>query len=183
VAVRRFPRSLLAFALVGGAVAAVVVALGSLITGIVAGVATWIVGLLLVRWAAGHGYLGGDHDPSRRRFLVGTGLGGLAWVAGGAALGRVATTLARPDPVAVQDAAASDLGAEYMELVRRAYHPGRSGDLQLLVSPFNSANYAAESLSLVPQDPRTSHASVWMYLERIPLVVYGPGIVRRSDSA
>ena len=183
MAVRRFPRSLVAFALVGGAVAAVVVALGSLITGIVAGVATWIVGLLLIRWAAGHGYLGGDHDPSRRRFLIGTGLGGLAWVAGGAALGRVATTLARPDPRAVQDAAASDLGAEYMELVRRAYHPGRSGDLQLLVSPFNSANYAAESLSLVPQDPRTSHASVWMYLERIPLVVYGPGIVQRSDSA
>ena len=30
-------------------------------------------------------------------------------------------------------------------------------------------------------DPRTSHASVWMYLERIPLVVYGAG-VQPSDS-
>ncbi|TMK35648.1 MAG: hypothetical protein E6G58_08685 [Actinobacteria bacterium] len=183
MAARRFPRSLLAFALVGGAVAAVVVWLGSLVTGIVAGVATWIVGLLLIRWAAGRGFLGDGHDPSRRRFLVWTGLGGLAWVAGGAALGRAAATLTRPDAGAVQEAAASDLGAEYMELVRRAYHPGRSGDIQLLVSPFNSANYAAESLSLVPHDPRTSHAAVWMYLERIPLVVYGPGIVQRSDSA
>ena len=35
--------------------------------------------------------------------------------------------------------------------------------------PYNSSNYPQESLSLVPQDPRTSHASVWMYLERIPL--------------
>jgi arylsulfatase A-like enzyme len=183
VAAPRFPRSLIAFALLGGAVAAVVVALGSLVTGIAAGVAVWLVGLLLIRWAAGRGYLGDDHDPSRRRFLVWTGLGGLAWVAGGAALGRAAATLTRPDAEAIQQAAARDLGAEYMELVRRAYHPGRSGDLQLLVSPFNSANYAAESLSLVPLDPRTSHASVWMYLERIPLVVYGPGIVQGSDSA
>ncbi len=175
MAARRIPRSLLAFALLGGAVAALVTALGSLVTGIAAGIATWIVGLLLIRWAAGRGYLGDDHDPSRRRFLVWTGLGGLAWVAGGAAIGRIATKLTRPDAQTVQEAAASDLGAEYMELVRRAYHPGRSGDIQLLVSPFNSANYAAESLSLVPQDPRTSHASVWMYLERIPLVVFDGG--------
>ena len=70
-----------------------------------------------------------------------------------------------------------------MELVARASHPGRSGDLQLLLAPFNSANYSFESQSLHPRDPRTSHASVWMYLERIPLVAYGPGIVEPGDSA
>jgi hypothetical protein len=183
VTAHRIPRSLIVFALLGGAVAAVVTWLGSLVTGVAAGLAVWIVGFALIRWASRRGLVGEDHDPSRRRFLVWSGIGGLVWVFGGAVVGRAASKATRPDAQAVQDAAATNLGAEYMELVRRAYHPGRSGDLQLVVAPFNSANYAAESLSLVPHDPRTSHASLWMYLERIPLVVYGPGIVARSDSA
>ena len=58
---------------------------------------------------------------------------------------------------------------------RARIHPGRSGDIQLLLAPFNSANYESESQSLRPRDPSTSHASVWMYLERVPLVVYAPG--------
>jgi hypothetical protein len=174
---------LIVFALLGGVVAAFLTYLGSIVTGIVAGLAVWIVGFLLILWASRRGLIGDGHDPSRRRFLVASGLGGLAWVVGGAALGRVASKATMPDARAIQDDAARELGAQYMELVRRAYHPERSGDLQLVVAPFNSANYAAESLSLVPQDPRTSHASLWMYLERIPLVVYGPGIVETSDSA
>ena len=103
-------------------------------------------------------------------------------MAGGAAVGRAVSVLTRPDAGGVQENAGFDLGSEYMELVGRAYHPDRSGDLQLLLAPFNSANYAQESRALVPQDPRTSHASVWMYLERIPLVMYGPGIVAPLDS-
>ena len=50
------------------------------------------------------------------------------------------------------------------------------------LAPFNSSNYTFESLTVVPQDPRTSHASSWMYLELIPLVVHAPGIVVASDS-
>jgi hypothetical protein len=121
-------------------------------------------------------------DPSRRRLLALAGLLGAAAATGGAALGRTIRRVTRPDPRPIQEAMARDVGAEYMELVARAYHPGRSGDLQLLVAPFNSANYPQESRSLVPRDPRTSHASPWMYLERIPLVVYGPGI-GPSDSS
>jgi hypothetical protein len=178
----RVPRSLIVFALLGGAVALFLTYLGSIVTGIAAGLAVWVVGFALILWASRRGLIGPGHDPSRRRFLVASGLGGLVWVAGGATLGRGVSKATRPDAHRIQDDAAADLGAQYMELVRRAYHPGRSGDLQLVVAPFNSANYAAESLSLVPQDPRTSHASLWMYLERIPLVVYGPGVVGTSDS-
>lgn len=157
-----------------GALASFVVALaGSALLGVitgfvclaVAGVATWSVR----RMSA-------PTDPSRRRLLAAAGLLGAAAATGGAALGRTIRRVTRQDPRPVQEAMARDLGAEYMELVARAYHPERSGDLQLLVAPFNSANYAPESKSLVPRDPRTSHASVWMYLERVPLVVLGPGI-------
>ena len=77
---------------------------------------------------------------------------------------------------------ATDLGSDYMELVRRTFVPRRSGDLQLLLAPYNSSNYPQESLSLVPRDPRTSHASPWMYLERIPLLVHAPSLVVASDS-
>jgi arylsulfatase A-like enzyme len=178
---RRIPRTLLVFAALGGLAALIVTWRGSLTLGIAAGVLTWAVGLATIWWSARNGLVS-DHDASRRRFIAAAGLGGLAWVAGGAAVGRTASKLARPDARAVQDAAAADLGADYMELIRRAYHPGRSGDLQLVVAPFNSANYANESLTLLPNDPRTSHAAPWMYLERIPLVVYGPGIVSPSTS-
>jgi hypothetical protein len=176
-------RTLVLFALLGGIVALVLTWMGSVVVGVAAGLLTWIVGSAAVWWAARTGRLGAPHDPSRRRFLLGAVLGGFAWVVGGAAIGRAGAKLVRPDGTAVQDEAATLLGAEYMELVQRTFREGRSGDLQLLLAPFNSSNYAQESLSLVPDDPRTSHASVWMYLERVPLVVYGPGIVERSDSA
>jgi len=70
---------------------------------------------------------------------------------------------------------ATDMGAGYMELVRRGFYAPRSGELQLVVWPYNSANYPPESRSLVPDDPRSSHAAPWLYLERVPLVAYGPG--------
>ena len=93
-------------------------------------------------------------DPGRRRFLTLAGLGGFAWIFVGGALGRAARSVSMPDPVPIQDAMASDLGSEYMELIRRAYHPGRSGELQLVLAPYNSANYAPESRDLVEVLPR-----------------------------
>lgn len=178
---RPIPKTLIVFALLGGAVGMLVTWLGSLAVGIAAGLATWVVSTAAVFWAVRSGVAGGA-DPGRRRFLAAAGVGSLAWVAAGTAIGRVASKLARPDALAVQEEAARRLGAEYMELLARTYHPERAGELQLLLAPFNSSNYSNESLSLVPRDPRTSHASVWMYLERIPLVVYGPGIFLPSDS-
>jgi hypothetical protein len=151
---------------------------GSALLGVLTGLACLTVALLAT-WSVQR--MSAPTDPSRRRLLALAAMLGAAAATGGAALGRTLRWVTRPDPRPIQEAMARDLGAEYMELVARAYHPRRSGDLQLLVAPYNSANYPQESRSLVPRDPRTSHASVWMYLERVPLVAFGAGIVP-SDS-
>ncbi|HEY7401550.1 MAG TPA: alkaline phosphatase family protein [Actinomycetota bacterium] len=122
-------------------------------------------------------------DPGRRRFLAWAALSGLGAVAGGSLVGRSFRRLFAPDATPVMEEMARGLGAEYLQMVHRAYRPGRAGELQLLLAPFNSSNYKNESTSLVPRDPRTSHASVWMYLERIPLAVYAPGVVAPSEAS
>jgi Type I phosphodiesterase / nucleotide pyrophosphatase len=179
MAKRSTRRALILFIGLGGVVGFVVGRAGSLILGILAGLVTLAIGMFLARSMVGSSDV--PADPSRRRFLTVAGLGGLAWVFAGSAVGWGARKLARSDPFPIQEAMAQGMGSEYMEMIMRAYHPGRSGDLQLLLAPFNSANYSNESMSLVPRDPRTSHASTWMYLERIPMVVHAPGRVKPSD--
>jgi Type I phosphodiesterase / nucleotide pyrophosphatase len=160
-------------ALVGAVVGFAVAAAGSALLGLATSLVCLVVALAAA-WTVRR--MSAPTDPGRRGLLAAAGLVGAAAATGGVALGRTIRGLVRPDPRPVQEAMARDLGAEYMELVARAYHPARSGDLQLLVAPFNSANYPQESRTLVPNDPRTSHASVWMYLERVPLVVRAPGL-------
>jgi len=174
---RRTP-IVIALVLLAALVSLGVAVAGSALLGAVTGLVCLIVALLATRSVD---RMNAPTDPSRRRLLALAAVLGAAAATGGAALGRTIRRVTRPDPRPIQETMAKELGAEYMELVARAYHPDRSGDLQLLVAPYNSANYPQESRSLVPRDPRTSHASVWMYLERIPLVVYGAG-VRPSDS-
>ncbi|MGZ8598194.1 MAG: alkaline phosphatase family protein [Actinomycetota bacterium] len=174
-------RALIVFAVLAGLLGLVVGLAGSWVLGVSIGVITLALGLAISVWGPGRA-AGADADPGRRNLLVAAGLGGLAWAVAGPSIGWAARKLGRPDPRPIQEAMATDLGSEYMELVRRTFIPRRSGDLQLLLAPYNSSNYPQESLSLVPQDPRTSHASVWMYLERIPLLVHAPGHVAPSDS-
>jgi Type I phosphodiesterase / nucleotide pyrophosphatase len=178
--VTRLPRSTLWLLVLAACATALLTWIGSIRIAFVTGLVLVVIAGVTAWWR--HEHLDRAADPSRRGFLAVIGLGGLAAVLGGAAIGRAVQRLTRPDAAAVQEAAARDLGAEYMELVARASHPGRSGDLQLLLAPFNSANYSFESQSLHPRDPRTSHAAVWMYLERVPLLAYGPGIVEQADS-
>jgi Type I phosphodiesterase / nucleotide pyrophosphatase len=174
-------RALIVFAALAGLLGLVVGIAGSWVLGVSIGLITLALGLAISVWGPGRA-AGADADPGRRNLLVAAGLGGLAWAVAGPSIGWAARKFGRPDPRPVQEAMATDLGSEYMELVRRTFVPRRSGDLQLLLAPYNSSNYPQESLSLVPQDPRTSHASVWMYLERIPLLVHAPGHVLPSDS-
>ena len=174
-------RALLLLALLGGAVALVVAATGSyrdaVRTGLIVSGTVLVITLAWIATAPRP-----DPDPGRRRFLGMAAAAGLAVAFGGAIAGRALKRVLRPDPGPIQTQMAGDLGSEYMELVRRAFHPERSGDIQLLLAPGNSSNYGAESRKLRPLDPNTSHASVWMYLERVPLVVYAPGIVGPGDS-
>jgi hypothetical protein len=174
-------RALIGFAVVGGLAGLAVGFAGSWVLGVAVGLLTLALGLGIAVRTRERSQEGAT-DPARRNLLVAAGLGGLAWAVAGPSIGWAARKLGRPDPLPVQEAMATDLGSEYMELVRRTFIPRRSGDLQLLLAPYNSANYSQESLSLVPRDPRTSHASVWMYLQRIPLVVHAPGRVAPSDS-
>lgn len=174
-------RALIVLAALSGFMGLAVGFAGSWMLGVVVGLVTLAVGLAIAAWRPGRGG-GADSDPGRRNFLVAAGLGGLVWTVAGPSIGWTARKLGRPDPRPMQEAMATDLGSEYMELVRRNFVPRRSGDLQLLLAPYNSSNYPHESRSLVPRDPRTSHASPWMYLERIPLLVHAPNLVVASDS-
>lgn len=175
-------RALLLLALTGGAIAVLVGTIGTLgdavRTGLVVAV---VIAVVAVGWTVLPSPR--DHDPGRRRFLgLTTAAVGMVLAVGGAIAGRALKRALLPDPGPIQTKMAEDLGSEYMELVRRAFHPDRSGDIQLLLAPGNSSNYESESLRLGPRDPKTSHASVWMYLERVPLVVYAPGLVAAADS-
>ena len=170
-----YPRALLVFALLGGLLGLGLGLLGSPLIGVVSGLVILCAALLLARAQTPQGT--DRHDPARRRFLVTTTAVGTAIAVGGPVLGRTIKQLSRPDAQAIQENMARALGAEYTEIVRRTYRDGRSGELQLVLAPFNSSNYSNESQDLVTFYPATSHASVWMYLEAIPLVIHAPGRV------
>jgi len=170
---------LLLLTLAAGLVAAAAAFLNGLVAAVVAGVVV-LAGAVLV--AGNRSAAEEPPDPGRRRLLGLASLAGLVLVAWGAGLGRVVRRLTRPDPKPALDAMARDVGADALELVRRTYRPGRSGDVQLVLAPGSSANYAQESVSLLPRDPRSSHALPWMYLERVPIAVLAPGVMEPFDS-
>ena len=171
-------RCLAVLALAGGATAFVIAFTGSFLASVGAGMLVVATSVVILRDRTAD-----EPDDSRRRFLR-WGVGGLAFAfAGGASvLGAALKRVTRPDPRPKLEAAARGIGSEYLELVTRAYHPGRSGDLQLLVTPYSTSNYPQESRALLPDDPRSSHAVVWMYGQRVPIVVWSPGLVEPLDS-
>ena len=127
-------RALIVFAALAGLLGLIVGIAGSWVLGVSIGLITLALGLAISVWGPGRS-AGGDADPGRRNLLVAAGLGGLAWAVAGPSVGWAARKLGRPDPRPVQEAMATGLGSEYMELVRRTFIPRRSGDLQLLLAP------------------------------------------------
>jgi Type I phosphodiesterase / nucleotide pyrophosphatase len=163
---------------VAGAIAAAVIAFADgLIAGAIAGavvlIVAFVVAVVRTRPAA--------HDPGRRRLLAVIGLGGFAAMLGGGALGWAVRRLTRPDPgPAIRDMA-ENVGGEGLDLMLRTYHPGRSGDLQVVLTPGSTANYAGESKTLLHRDPRSSHALPWLYLERVPIAIWSGGALTPAD--
>ncbi len=175
---RPSPIVLVVTALVAAFAIALVVALvGSVLMSVVAG---------LLVLGAGSAIAWRQRDPStdvsRRRFLATMGATGVGAIVVGSGIGRAVERSGKPDPGPTLQAMAHRVGAQGMEFLRRGAHPERSGDLQLVLSPWNTSNYSFESLKLEHDDPRSSHAMLWGYTERIPLVVFAPGIVQPSDS-
>ena len=177
---RRWP-ALALLTLAGGAISFALASTAGITAATISGAIAVLVCLLVASELTRHTESVLPRNPGRRRLLAVVGGMGLALVAGGGILGRVVRSATRPDPDPIIDSMAEDLGAEVLELVRRTYYPGRSGDLQLVLTPGSTANYPPESTSLVKRDPRSSHALPWMYLERVPVVVYAPGMVDPLD--
>lgn len=64
--------------------------------------------------------------------------------------------------------AACDVSLEYLRRIRRGYYPGRSPEIVLLP---RAPNYIGSFASM-------SHSGPWDYVQRVPLVFYGPGHIR-----
>jgi type I phosphodiesterase/nucleotide pyrophosphatase len=176
VSVRR--PSWLAFASFALAVALLVVLLRN---GLVWGAAVGLVLLAVVAVLAAVRVGGGDADTGRRQFLAVAGVAGLLAVLGGDAVGWAVRRFSRPDPGPALRDMAENVGAEGLDLMLRTYRPGRSGDLQLVLTPGSTANYAGESKHLMHRDPRSSHALPWLYLERVPIVIWSGDAFTPSD--
>jgi predicted AlkP superfamily pyrophosphatase or phosphodiesterase len=64
--------------------------------------------------------------------------------------------------------ASCQLPARYLELIRRGEYPGRSPDIAVVPAEPN----------FFGTFPVTSHSGPWRYLQKVPLVFYGPGYIQ-----
>lgn len=75
-----------------------------------------------------------------------------------------------PGEEAAADGTACSLPVEQLARIRSGYHPRRSGDIQIVPREPNFVFGARLEGGL-------SHAGPWDYLQRVPLLLYGPGHV------
>lgn len=60
--------------------------------------------------------------------------------------------------------------ARHIELIKRGYYPGRSPDVTM--TPKEPHLFATET--------GTTHSGPWDYVQEIPIVLYGPGIIKKQ---
>lgn len=95
----------------------------------------------------------------------------------GACTSSGATAAPEGAPTVVEMAA--EVGRDVVRSLHRGYFRGRSGDVLLVPAPHNVMGTWGSGVR-GPNDPRTSHAVAWSYLQRVPIALWGPGHVRRS---
>jgi len=78
-----------------------------------------------------------------------------------------------------------ELGADVVTALARGYRAGVSTDVAFVPRPHSVVvRWSGRGLGTDLADPRTTHPTPWDYHQRVPIVVYGPGLIRegvRSD--
>lgn len=111
-----------------------------------------------------------------------------AFLAGAAALCLIATgcvfrsrPTTAPSGAPTLAAMARRLGGDVMEQLVRGLFSGRSGEISMVPEPSNViVRWSAGSLGTPEVDRSTTHATPWSYHQRVPIILYGPGFVRRD---
>ena len=84
------------------------------------------------------------------------------------AMALAAALLLRPEPVPSFAEQACGIPRSHLDLVRRGYFPGRSGQVSILPDYPGYVSSASGGWT---------HSGPWSHLQHIPLVFYGPGVV------
>jgi hypothetical protein len=84
-----------------------------------------------------------------------------------------------PAGAPTEEEMADALGAQIMEHLRRGHVAGRAGEVMTVPKPHHYLINGFDLRTLGSDTPelRSSHPNPWDYTARVPLVLYGPGIV------
>jgi Type I phosphodiesterase / nucleotide pyrophosphatase len=73
------------------------------------------------------------------------------------------------------------LGGDVMRQLWNGYFPSRSTDVAFVPEPYSVVvRWSGRGLGTDQADPRTSHSTPWDYHQRVPLILYGPGYIRKG---
>jgi hypothetical protein len=78
---------------------------------------------------------------------------------------------------------ASALGADVMTALLRGFDEETSTDVAFVPLPGSTVvRWSGRGLGTDAADPRSTHPTPWDYHQRVPIILYGPGFIRRGAS-